>query len=347
MKKPTLIALATATTCLAGDPVFTEPVGHVKMGNTTAGQDAVAANTDVNLAIPLEAERVFAGQVASTTAYVPADPGPEASATLTVQGTPAWTTDEWAPSPGTPYCVVINSGAENGIRGVITSNSADTLSLTITTPGDITNIASGDSIEIRKCWTLSTIFAGSTLTDNCEVLVYDETKDGINHSSGGKFIFFGGIWYDAFNQFAVANDAVIHPGERFVLRSQETAIPALTLFGDVPTADSRIDLTKDGTGAEDVEVGLASPTPVIVGDLTIPAEDNDEILVFDNADADINKSSSGKLIYFGGQWYDAFDNFNIVTTTYALPPGQGFVFRRASTSSSLNTEWTEPAPYNP
>lgn len=325
------ITILGITAAFGAEPIFTDPVGYVKLGNTTAGQDAVAAYTDVNLALPLEAESAFSGLVAATTAT-----------TITIQGSPTWTTDQWVPASGAPYTAIISSGAENGIRGLITNNSSDTLTIAVTTPGALTNVAVGDSIQIRKCWTLGTIFANAAVTDNCQILVFDETKSGVNHGSAINYLFFGGNWYNATNGL-VSNDIVLHPGESFVFRSSAASIPSFTLFGDVPTASSRIDLTKDGLGAEDTEIAHPSPTPKTVGSLSIPAQDNDQLLVYDNTSNGINKGSTVNLIYAAGSWYDASTGSN-VSATFKLPPGQGFVFRRSAATTSVPLEWLEPAP---
>lgn len=337
MKNPLIAALFAGLSCmpLGGQVVYSHPAGFVKLGNTTPGQDAVPANTDVNLSVPLERDVEFNGTVASTTATA-----------ITVQGTPGWTSspDQWVPASGAPYCAIIASGTENGLRGLITANTADTLTIDITTPGDLTAVSAGDAVEIRKCWTLSSIFAGSTLSTNCQVLLFDETNSGINHSSSQNYLYFAGDWYDA-TTFLVDNDVVIHPGERFIFRSADS-VPSLTLFGDVPSSSSRIDLTKDGTGEEDMEISHASPVPVVVGDLSIPAENNDQILVFNNESTGINKSSSNNLLFYEGLWYDA-TTFLDVSTTFVLAPGQGFVLRKSATSSNGVVEWSEPAPYQP
>ncbi len=342
MRKTTLtLAMLAAAPGLgdAAEPVYSDPVGFVKLGNTQADGStipAVAADTDVYLTIPLETEVAFTGTVDSTTA-----------STITVQGTPGWTANQWVPAPGTgaPYAAIIGlssggSGAEEGLRGMIDANDDDTLTVTLTTPGDLTQVQSGQVIRIRPFWTVQSFFANTTLSNDSEVLVFNETSAGINHSSGANYLFFEGDWYDG--NFEIANHTVLHPGETFILRSFGAPVPTLAVFGDVPLVGHRLDVSKDGTGAEDMEIGIQNPVPLAVGALNLPAEDDDEILLFNNEAAGLNKSSAENLLYFDGAWYDG--DFNDVTTTHILTPGAGFILRRATNSTTLPQEWFKSAP---
>lgn len=339
MKKNTLLLAVLSVAPGIGhtaEPVYSDPVGFVKLGNaspTPGNPDAVPADTDITFSLPLEREIQFTGTVAST-----------AADEITVQGSPAWTANQWVPASGAPYVAVIGSGAENGLRGLITGNTVDTLTLDLSTPGNLLNVSVGDSVAIRQAWTVASVFADAQIPNNCELVVFDQTKDGINHSGSAKYLVYEGVWYDA-GDFSISDDIVLHPGERFRFRSKETPIPTLTLFGDVPLAANRVDITKDGpANDEDMEIDSGLPIPTLVGDLTIPAENNDELLIFDNVSSGINKapSQAGKLIFYNGLWYDAV-TFADVTTSFIIEPGQGFVFRRDE-GSSTSAEWVQPSP---
>ncbi len=333
---PTMLTLAASGLLVAGQQlhaqtVYSKPAGFVKLGDPTPGEPAVKPDTDVSLAIPLERETVYGGDVASTTT------DPEFS--ITVQDNPNWSLNQWAPSPGTPYVAIITSGSESGLRGLITANTGDTLTLAPATPGDLTQVTSADSVVIRKCWTLKTIFEDADLDNNCQVFLYDP-RPGINHSSSRKYFYFESEDKWRSTTFQDADDTVIHPGERFVFRSKTNPVTSLALFGNVRDTRFLADLSKLDPGQiEDIGLAHADPIPVAVGDLGLPEENGDTILVYDNTIAEQNKSSSVKLEFWSldNEWHN-LSNFAVVSETFMLEPGQGFVLRR-SASSADEAQW--------
>ncbi|MEM1082758.1 MAG: TIGR02597 family protein [Verrucomicrobiota bacterium] len=338
--RKTLSLILVAATAVAHGQIYTEAVGFVKMGNTNAGQpdgqggtiSAVPANTDVWLSTPLENELVFTGTV---------DSGDTGTGVITVSGSPGWTNGEFA-SAADPHIAIIGSGSEDGLRGVINSNDSNTLTVAITTPGDLSSLTLGDTIRIRKAWTLSNFFADSDITIGCQVLTFDETATGVDHASGPNesFVYFG-AWFDG--NSAPADNKILHPGEMFILRSPAaTPVTDLTVFGDVSLAKKRVNIQKDGAGDEDMELAHSSALPTLVGDLSIPAGFGDLLLFADNDATGVDKVSgvANSLIYFG-QWFDG--NSTPVDATFVIPPGTGFKLRRAAASPAGPVEWTEDA----
>ncbi|MEP4076754.1 TIGR02597 family protein [Haloferula sp.] len=330
---PLILASAAISTAPGADPIFTAPVGFVKLGNTAGGMaPAVAANSDTRLTIPLEQSVEFTGTVDLST-----------SNTVKVTGSPGWTTDQWTPGTGEPFGVIIKSGAEDGLRALITAHTADTLTVSVTSPGDLTNLVSGDSISIRKCWTLQNLVAGQVIPDGTQLLLWSETLSDINQISTDSYVFGGGNWYNNVG-FSDGNNVILHPGESFVLRTPPgTSIANLTLFGDVPDSALRNILHKDGpTGAEDLHIASMLPVPSLVADLAIPVKDGDQLFVYDPAGTGINQPASDSYVFGGGSWYNNI-GFANVTATLTMEPGLGYIVRRAA-SSPTTEEWTEPAP---
>ena len=321
----------------SAETVFTDPSGYVKLGNTTAGEDAVAANKDVYISIPFESTLERVGTVASATAN-----------SITFSGSPGWSTSpaQWEPNP-TPYCVIVNSGAENGLRAVVSTNTEDTLTVTLSSPGDLTNVSAGDEVLIRRCWTLQTFFAPMNLPGGTQLLLRDETLTGINQpaSATDSFVYGGGNWFDNAT-FADSNNVILHPGESFVLRSPSgAAIPELVAFGDVSTSSLRNSLVKDGDDpqGEDLFVASMSPVPALASSLNIPVSNGDQLLVFSPEGTGINQPASSSFVFGAGSWFDNI-TFNDVTSELTIEPGVGYVLRRSS-SSPIFEEWMEVAPF--
>lgn len=324
-------ALASVSSLGLAETVYTDPTGYVKLGNTTGGATpAVPANTDVFLGVPLEQKVEFSGVVLSATAN-----------SITFSGTPGWSANQWAPATGTPFCAVVSSGAQNGIRGLISANTANSLTLTVTTPGTLASVFPGDKVQIRKCWTLKTFFADSTLSPGCRVYLYDNQAGGINHSVSAIYTFAGADWYSS---SGVSNNVILHPGELVLLRSSSTPIAKLTVYGDVPVSTGRVDISKNVPGTlEDMEIAHGYPVPKFIGDLGLPVENGDRVYLYNNKLLDVNKSAAEILTYGAGNWYSNKSGGTPVNFSVSLPPGQGFLLRRAAGSAS-SAEWVMPAP---
>lgn len=329
------LLLATAPAIALADPVFTEPIGIVRLGNTAGGATpAVPANTEVRLTIPLENTLHFSGLADSS-----------ASTSLSVAGEPGWASDEWLPASGERYWIIVTSGTQNGFRAVINGNSADSLTIDPATasPGTLADVTGDDSIEIRACWTLGTFFENSDISDDSQVFLFDRTESTTNQLPASSYIFSGGDWYRFEDPFPQSNDLILFPGEAFVLRSGSTAINRMSVSGDVPTSALRNEIARDGSTADDNHIGMMSPIPSIIGTLSLPAEDDDLLFIYDNSETGINKLPTDTLIRSGTQWFLFKDPYPDVTDTYEIEPGQGYVYRRASTAGS-QADWTEPSP---
>ncbi len=336
-----LVAIVPAT---AVETVFTEPVGYVKLGNTEeTAPAAVPANTEVYLTVPLERSLRFSGIVDSVT---PADG--DNPTIVHVAGSPSWSDDEWfVPNgSGAPFVVVVSSGSQNGVRGLIYGNSSASLEVVLPqiTAGDLNALSSGDSFEIRKAWTLESFFEPSNPPSQTTVFVYNETASGINQVAplSTRFTFNGTDWRNLFNQNG--NDTVLCPGETFVLRTGSAGLPSLAVFGDVPLSQFRIDLAKDSPGSvEEHLVASASPVPLLVSELGLPAAEGDVLFYYDNKTTGINKVAplTSRLTYTAGLWKNVFNQD--VSNSFTIAPGVGFRIRRAENSPD-DAEWIQATP---
>jgi len=300
----------------AANAASTDPVGYVSLGNTAGGgAPAVAAGSEVTISVPLLRAADFTGTATS------------ASGT-TVNVTQALTAGAYnAPATGDPYVLEISSGALSGVVVPIASNTAN--SITVVLNGEnLDTLAAGSSFSIRRAWTLSSFFAGNTLPDNVQLAAFD-VQPGVNNSANPLYIYFGGSWFNGASGYP-ADNVILYPGESFVLiNGTATNIASLTVTGDVPTSNSRIQLFKDGAAAQDTRVSYFTPTDEVIGQAGfVGLTDNDALLAFNNSAAGVNKSASQTVIYFGGSWFDGASGTD-VTNTFKLKGGEGYVFRRA------------------
>jgi uncharacterized protein (TIGR02597 family) len=336
-----IAATAVCGLASAAETAYTTPVGYVTLGDTTVGQPAIKANTDVSVSVPLHRSTEYAGEVASTTA-----------STITVSGTPAWTVDQWAPGAASPYLVSVNSGTENGFSGLITSNTADTLTVTAITGGDLTNVVATDTIQIYKAWTLITLFPAGSVTPGVRVLAYSGTAVGINLAPNLAYVWTGNVWQQVTGApGGVQDDAIIHTGESFVIRTIGDEVASLTATGEVPTFDSRTDIGKLAVGvAQDTRLSYVSPVSEVIGVsglITSGATPGDRVLAFDNNAAGINKAPSIVLVWTGTIWQGLAGVAGDQTNTFTFDGGQGYVFRRLAAAPVGVVDWQDEQSYNP
>lgn len=320
MKAKTSFALLLAAATCAASAAVTDPVGFVSLGDASnpGVNPAVAAFSETTFSLPLHNPIDFTGTVASSTA-------------TTVTLNEALVDMAFnAPSPGTPWVLEVASGTDEGLFLPIVSNDTTTITVAAGGGDDLSNLVAADVVNVRQAWTLGTLFASAAIPDGAVVSAYDIGQTGINNSANPTYVYasgFGG-WLDG-GTFALANDVILYPGESFVLvNNTATAIPSLTVAGEVPLSNSRFRIAKDGAGAQDTRFSYVTATEEILDNAGLMPVDGDTILYYDSTAVGLNKSPS-TVIYasgFGG-WLDG-GTFLPVGASFTLDAGQGYVYRR-------------------
>lgn len=337
-----LLLAAAATGMAFGQTAYTTPVGYVALGDTTVGQPAVKANTDVAISLPLNRPTEYAGAVSATT-----------STTITLAGTPAFTANQWAPGAATPYLVTIKSGTENGFIGLITSNTVDTLTVTAVTAGSLVapNVAAGDTVQISKAWTLSAFLPVGSVPNGTRLLVYNGTSSGVNLAPNTTYSYNSTTTNWTVGP-TISNNVILYPGESYVLRSPAAlSIATLVVSGEVPIGNSRtfIDKITAGVG-QDTRLSYFGAGEEIIGDSGLGASlglvSGDRLLAFNNSAAGLNKSPNETLTYTAGTNTWAIGPNN-VTSTYTLKAGRGYVIRRAAAAPVGSLDWKDTQTYVP
>jgi uncharacterized protein (TIGR02597 family) len=328
MKTLSLSIFAAAAACgfASAQTAFTTPVGYVSLGNTT-GVNAVPANTDVAVSVPLLREAEFTGVISSTTAN-----------TITLAGTP-WVDGQWA-SPGTPYLVTITSGAENGFTALVTANNTSTLTVSPVTSGNLAS-ATG-SIQIHKAWTLISLLPSGTVPTGTRVLAYSGTVVGENLAANLVYVWTGTQWTQLVGGSGLANSTILYPGEAFIVRAAASPVPKLVIAGTVPVSNSRLDIVKLAAPNQDNRVAFISPVDEVIGQSGLG------LLAFNNETTGINKAANEVLVWTGSAWTGLVGVSGNQTNTYTLKAGRGYVYRRvASAPSASVVDWNNQPSFLP
>lgn len=330
----------------------TNPVGFVKL-TAPAGSDTI-------LAAPLERASEFQGLVSSISGGV-----------ITVQGSPAWTANQFLYAAGTQpktYFVRFASGARSGSFFTVTGNAAGTL--TVDLNGDsLSAVMAGDQLTLRPYFTLGTLFpaadAGvsfetsvSGLVRKTEILFPSQNLVGINPSASSTYFFFNGAWRKVGAAIATSfDDTVLLPDAYMIVRNK-TVPGTLTCVGSVLMSNVQIGLNSYGAAAQDNIVAVSRPVDVtlnasglISSGAFVPSASallrKDELFVFDNTVVATNKSAAATYFYFNNGWrkvgQPVATDFGADTVFKA---GTGVIIRKAANGSGAATVlWTNAATY--
>lgn len=323
-----VVAPILAGSSLPATPVIgkTVPVGIVKLGDTAVGEPSVQANTDVRISIPFLKAATLRGTVSSITG-----------------STVTFSSSSSAAALSEPQYLVIESGSKAGLIALVNSSTYNSVTV-ITQPDDaLTGITSDDLLSLRPAWTLGNLFS-EEVPHGTYFLGWSGTHTGINPSTDVAFQCLSGTWFNS--GYADASNTVLFPNEVFILRSPSGAqIPFLSVCGEVSTVPSRAYILNTATTGRDNPVSYLSAVnePLLSSGLSAAVSLGDQLYFYDNNSPGVNKSGS-PLWFYAGVWYDS--EFNVLSN-FDLEAGNGYMIRRASSSSMTPTLWSDLPDYLP
>lgn len=331
MKSLKYLATISAMAYSSAMAATTDPVGFVTV--------TVPANSDAVLAVPLNRAAAFKGMIQSISGN-----------TITVAGTPAWSTApqqfvQSLPAQTDTYAVQLASGAKEGLTAKILSNTANSITLELEAGDDLSGVIAedadgvannGDQIDIFAYWTPASLIT-ATVAQDSQILQFTGSTAGVNLPANAILFYDSGAWYD--DNFNEANHTPLPFGTAFVFRNGG-ASTTVSLVGSVPMNKHRVLVrTRASNVDQDIRIGFSSPVPVPVGSIGLNFAEDDQILVYDNAAAGQNKPATTILYYTTSDgWVD--DSFNPVGSTFMIQPGQGYVFRKKGTPTAQTIVWT-------
>ncbi|MDB6058991.1 MAG: hypothetical protein JWO95_2835, partial [Verrucomicrobiales bacterium] len=246
-------------------------------------------------------------------------------------------------------------GAEGKIFPIV---SNDTTSVTLNLGADtLSGLTANDSVVIEPYWTLASIFPGGRGVNisptagnrNTEVLIPDLASVGINLSAAKVCFFNAGIWKQVGQGGADHGSDILQPNTYFIVRHNVATNTTFTSSGAVIVSKLVTRLTTSATSKQDNFIGLMRPVTnslvnsglVSSGAFAIsplPGNRTDELLVFDNAVVQKNKSSAAVYYYWNNAWRRVGAGSLDVGALPVLTPGSGLIIRKATNASFVN--WT-------
>jgi len=368
-----LLLAIFAFASLASAQVTTDPVGFT----TTS----LLSNSDTLVSIPFTRPAEFTGAISSVAGNV-----------ITVSGTPGWTSNQFVYNGTTQhnhyYALIGTSSSADPKEGhtyAVTANSATTLTVD-TTNDSLTGIPASTQVILIPNWTLGTVFPSNadgvsftsttqTRTFKTQVLIPNYSVVGINQAFSTVYFFSNNVngsssnvgWRTVGDNTTPHDDDPLLPDGYLVVRNLNNAptLP-LTALGGVLTKKLAVPLVTQGSQAQDNSVSMVRPLDVSLNNsglnptdgsfvaTTLTRSFKDQLLVFNNGLATLNKSPSAVYFYSNNVngstnnvgWRLVGDN----TTDHGpdlIPAGSAIIIRKAAngTASPATVFWTNAPTY--
>lgn len=296
---------------------------------------------------------------------------------VTVQNTPGWTDGQFVYAAGTQtntYYLRFLSGAKEGSYYPIVDNAANTLTLNLA-GDDISSVTAGDRLAVIPYWTLATAFPEGKgvipstskfggIFRRTEILIPDFDGVGINRSAATTFYYYKpaesptGDWYEQGDLINTQNDRVLLPDLYFIVRHNNSPVgTTFTAQGSVPTSRLTTPLVAQTSGFQDNFVALTRPAPISLNasglleggflpSANLNPESGDQLLVFDNDLAAMNKSASATYYYRNGVWRKGGDLIGDWGDEPIFQPGSGVIIRKkAVNNGGTSSFWINSPTY--
>jgi len=309
-------------------------------------QTSAAASTDTLVSPAFGRAPVWAGAVASVS-----------GSHLAVNGSPGWTTDQFAPGTSTYYVRVLSGSLAGHFLSIAGNDAASVL---VDAAGlDLSTVVAGDRLELAPYWTLGTLYpaanAGvsfiastSSLVRQTELYVYDAAGTGTNRSPSATYYFFNGAWRKVGSPASTSFDRTVIAPDAYFIQRNKAAATKLTTVGRVQPGQVATVLEARSGGAQDNFVAVPYPLGLTLRQLGLAGTAAfttsgstlvraDEIYVFDASATGINRAPSATYYYYNGGWRKVGDSAaNDYSDSVTLAAGGGFIVRRAADETSAS-----------
>jgi uncharacterized protein (TIGR02597 family) len=294
------------------------------------------------------------------------------------------------PQPKHYYALIGSGGTSNPKEGhtyFVSANGSNTLTVD-TTADNLTGITANTQLLLIPYWTPATVFPASdanvsftptisSASYKTQILVPNYSASGINLPFTPAYFFSNNVdgtssnvgWRIAGDNTTDHGDDPLLPDGYFVVRNINGA-PTLPLkaAGAVLMKKLAVPLMVSSISAQDNAVSMIRPIDVALNTTGLNSADGsfvstvpslsvrtppvlkDQLLVFDNSQAAINKQPSAAYYYFAA--YSIRDaGWKLVGGGLAdhgndaIPAGSGIVIRKAKNASGQTAFWTNAPTY--
>ncbi len=321
----------------------TDPVGAL-MVTCLEGSDTI-------LSVPFRNAATYVGPIASVAIA-------GNNVTVGFSANPNWTTNQFS----NLYYVRFTSGSNMGRYYTVVSNTNN--SLTIDSNGDtMTGIASGNTIQLIKYYTLNDLFPPATQTTfvlslgnsglqrRSELLIPNLTSIGTNLAPSRVFFVTSSGWFEASAGNANANNVVLLPDTYFIVRNKSGyGSTSFIATGSVEMNPIVIPISISSGAKQDNYLSLIRPVNVKLSQLNLTSDvftpslglsgllRRDELLIYSNTQVGTNKAPSRAFFKTDSGWFESTAG-NAPADNVEITAATGFVIRKYQGTSNSTVFW--------
>jgi len=262
-----------------------------------------------------------------------------------------------------PHYIRIADGPLAGITHRVAFNNRTSVSIDPDEEEIFSTLTSGTSVEIIPCWTLASLFPrqhqktihrSTNKLDSgrkTTVLFFNHDANGINRAPNRIFFLTAEGWFEVERNFPSAGNLVIAPDQPFVIR-HPLGEPDTKFFTGQVVLDGpqTVRLKTSVTETHDNVVSIKRPLPFQLDELTLadaftdsastaPQDRADELFLFDNVTAAVNKTPAASYFRVGGNWVRDNENDYPNANSTVIPSSTGFIIRKISTATGNDILW--------
>lgn len=284
---------------------------------------------------------------------------------ISLKGSPGFSANELTTHPH--WLFSRSATGPEGRHFRIVGHGADTVDVSAAA-ADLNGMTTDGEISVIPAWTLNSLLPAATQTTlhpstgplaserGSELLFFDNTTVGTTLAPTRRFYVTASGWFEA-GTFAAAGSTVINPGQAFLIR-HPAGVDATTFVPNQQVYGAKVTLSVPVADLEARDTMLALPRPVsltlaqldfapadfVESASNAPVDRKDQLLVFDNSQAQRNKLPSATYYRNAGQWLR--DGNNAVSDTVVIEPSAGLLIRKAAGGADSVVLWKNAPTYD-
>jgi uncharacterized protein (TIGR02597 family) len=262
------------------------------------------------------------------------------------------------------YYVRFTTGGGEGLWSTISANG--TGGFTLANTNALTGVLAGDTFKVYPHQTLASVFpdgmesvsfkkSASALSHSTEILFPNTGSVGINKGPAATYYYYNSAWRKAGSSASLNfNSTAVSPQEYFILRNRSTSELTYVASGDVETLTTgryiSTETTKNDIAAVSgrpvamtlAELGLAGTPAFVTSPSTLSHKD--ELLVFNNSAAGLNKGPAATYFYYNGAWRKSGASASLSFDNELVDAGAALIIRKAAGTAGT-AEWNQSSPF--
>lgn len=269
------------------------------------------------------------------------------------------------------FLLVRDASGPTGRHFDIAAHSANGIDI-VATVAELDGLPANGLVSVIPAWTLDTLFPPATQTTfhsstsplasgrKSELLLFDETTLGTSLAPSRRFYVTAEGWFET-GGFAAAGDFALKPGQAFLVR-HPAGVAATQFIPHQQVYAGAVSLSVRTSAEESVDTMLAlpRPVPITLDDIDIDfgpggfeesasnevADRKDQLLVYDNAAAGLNKLPSAVYFRVGGQWRKDEESAFPDAAGEWIEPSAGLLLRKAAGGTGQPLFWVNAPTYD-